>query len=136
MLLPYGLESLMQEAMRLTVVAVTKTFDAGAIELPRSLQDSPMSVRATLRKRWPNSPTSSARPHFTSSGQLQRNKVRRLAPYVDVWQSVDRPEVASEIANRAPGARIMVQVDISGEETKAGVEAKGLVDASRSFTAN
>ena len=56
--------------------------------------------------------------HFI--GWLQRNKVRSLAPVVDVWQTVDRPELAREIAKRAPGASVMIQVDISGEETKGG----------------
>ncbi len=108
-----------------TVVAVTKTFDAGAIDaaIAAGFTDVGESyAQETLAKL----PDVVGTPTLHFIGQLQRNKVRRLAPYVDVWQSVDRPEVASEIANRAPGARIMVQVDISGEETKAGVEAKGL----------
>jgi pyridoxal phosphate enzyme (YggS family) len=56
--------------------------------------------------------------HFI--GGLQRNKVRKLAGIVDVWQSVDRPELADEIAHRVPGAPVMLQVDISGEESKGG----------------
>ena len=43
-----------------------------------------------------------ARWHFL--GQLQRNKVRQLAPWVGCWQSVDRAELGAEIARRAPGA--------------------------------
>lgn len=56
--------------------------------------------------------------HFI--GGLQRNKVRKLAGIVDLWQSIDRPELADEIATRAPGAPVMLQVDISGEESKGG----------------
>lgn len=56
--------------------------------------------------------------HFI--GRLQRNKVRQLAECVDVWQSVDRAELVDEIARRAAGARIMVQVDLSGEPQKGG----------------
>lgn len=56
--------------------------------------------------------------HFV--GGLQRNKVRKLAPVVDVWQSVDRLDLGLEIAKRAPGATVMVQVDLSGEESKRG----------------
>ena len=44
-----------------------------------------------------------ARWHFL--GQLQRNKVRQLAPWVTCWQSVDRAELGAELARRAPGAR-------------------------------
>jgi len=56
--------------------------------------------------------------HFI--GQLQRNKVRQLAPWVAVWESVDRFELADEIANRAPGASVLVEVNIAGEVQKGG----------------
>jgi uncharacterized pyridoxal phosphate-containing UPF0001 family protein len=46
--------------------------------------------------------------------------VRALAPVVRVWQSVDRAELAVEIAKRAPGAMVFVQVNASGEGQKAG----------------
>jgi pyridoxal phosphate enzyme (YggS family) len=66
--------------------------------------------------------------HFI--GHVQRNKVRALAPEVRVWQSVDRRELAAEIAKRAPGATVLVQVNASGEAQKAGCafdEAPALV---------
>jgi pyridoxal phosphate enzyme (YggS family) len=53
-------------------------------------------------------------------GGLQRNKVRQAAPYVHLWQSVDRLSLAAEIANRAPGAAILVQVNVSGSEHQGG----------------
>jgi pyridoxal phosphate enzyme (YggS family) len=56
--------------------------------------------------------------HFI--GQLQTNKVRQLAGLVDVWESVDRARLVTELARRAPGARVLVQVDTTGEEGKAG----------------
>jgi uncharacterized pyridoxal phosphate-containing UPF0001 family protein len=46
--------------------------------------------------------------------------VRQLAEIVDVWQSVDRVELVDEIAKRAPGATIFLQVNLSGEEQKGG----------------
>jgi hypothetical protein len=66
--------------------------------------------------------------HFI--GRLQRNKVRHIAHLVSVWQSVDRLSLGAEIARRAPGARVMVQCNISGEEAKGGcrlADAPGLV---------
>ncbi len=51
--------------------------------------------------------------HFI--GQLQTNKVRLLTEIVDVWESVDRERVVDELARRAPGARVLVQVDAAGE---------------------
>lgn len=49
--------------------------------------------------------------HFI--GQIQRNKVRKIAPVVSVYQSVDREAVACEIARWAPSAEILVQVDVA-----------------------
>ncbi|MFN8017881.1 MAG: YggS family pyridoxal phosphate-dependent enzyme [Acidimicrobiales bacterium] len=60
-------------------------------------------------------------------GRLQRNKVRQLAPHVHLWQSVDRVELGAEIARRAPGARVLVQVNVSDEPQKGGC-APGEVD--------
>lgn len=66
--------------------------------------------------------------HFI--GRLQRNKVRQIAAYVALWQTVDREELAAEIARRAPGAGVLVQLNLSGEPQKGGClpdEAAGLV---------
>ena len=59
-----------------------------------------------------------ARWHFI--GRLQTNKVRALAPHVSLWESVDRPELVAELARRAPGAAVLVQVNISDEPQKGG----------------
>ena len=71
-------------------------------------------------------------PRWHFIGQLQRNKVRHLAPLVSVWQSVDRLALGAEIARRAPGATVMVQCNLSGEEHKGGctfAEVPGLASA-------
>ena len=67
-------------------------------------------------------------------GRLQRNKVRRLAGLVSLWQSVDRPELVDEIARWAPGARVLVQVDVLGRSGQGGCrpsEVETLVVRSR-----
>ncbi|MCH1434970.1 MAG: YggS family pyridoxal phosphate-dependent enzyme [Acidimicrobiales bacterium] len=101
------------------VVAVTKTFGpdavdaavaAGLVDVGENYAQEAVAKLAEI--------TTDPTVHFI--GRLQRNKVRSLAPVVDVWQSVDRPELVREIAKRAPGASIMVQVDISGEDSKGG----------------
>jgi pyridoxal phosphate enzyme (YggS family) len=61
--------------------------------------------------------------HFI--GQLQTNKVRAVAGIVDVYQSVDRPSLVTELARRAPGARVLVQVDLAGIEGEGGVPRGG-----------
>jgi uncharacterized pyridoxal phosphate-containing UPF0001 family protein len=58
--------------------------------------------------------------HWHWIGRLQRNKVRQLAPLVSLWESVDRPELAAEIAARAPGAAVLVQVNVAGASTQGG----------------
>jgi uncharacterized pyridoxal phosphate-containing UPF0001 family protein len=51
---------------------------------------------------------------------MQRNKVRLVAPVVALWESVDREEIAAEIGRRAPGAAVLVQVNVTGEPQKGG----------------
>lgn len=60
----------------------------------------------------------SVRWHFL--GRLQRNKVKMLAPLVTYWQSVDREELGSTIARHAPGARVLVEVNVGEESQKGG----------------
>ena len=54
-------------------------------------------------------------------GAIQSNKVRQLAPYISLWQGVDRESVISELGKRAPGAEILLQVNTTNEDTKSGV---------------
>jgi uncharacterized pyridoxal phosphate-containing UPF0001 family protein len=62
---------------------------------------------------------------------VQRNKVRRVSPHVHLWQSVDRASAGQEIAKHTSGARVLVQVNVSGEGAKHGCrfdDAPALVD--------
>lgn len=61
-------------------------------------------------------------PEWHFIGRLQRNKVRRIADVVTSWDSVDRSELLGEIAKRAPGARVLLQVNVSEEPGKGGCE--------------
>jgi PLP dependent protein len=56
--------------------------------------------------------------HFI--GQLQTNKVRQIAGLVDVYETIDRPAVVVEVAKRAPGAHVLVQVHTTVEPGKGG----------------
>jgi pyridoxal phosphate enzyme (YggS family) len=70
-----------------------------------------------------------AQVHFI--GRLQSNKVRQLAPLVDVWESVDRTSLLDAIASRQPGAAVLVQVNATGEPNKGGcapADVAALVD--------
>ena len=75
---------------------------------------------------------SRVRWHFI--GQVQRNKVRLVAPDVALWQSVDRLTVGNEIARRAPGAAVLVQVNLTDDPARGGARAElvpGIVEGLR-----
>jgi len=70
--------------------------------------------------------------HFL--GRLQRNKVRSLAGRVTWWQSVDRETLGVTIARHAPGAKVLVEVNLADEPQKGGcapADAGRLADALR-----
>ncbi len=68
--------------------------------------------------------------HFI--GHLQRNKVKYIVDKVDSIDSVDSYELAAEIDKRAKAKNItmdiLVQVNIGDEQSKSGVNAKGVCD--------
>ncbi len=64
--------------------------------------------------------------HFI--GRLQSNKVRQLAGAVDVFETVDRRSLVAEIARRAPGAMVLVQVNATGEQGKGGCDPADVAD--------
>lgn len=104
-----------------TVVAVTKAFGPWAVDASAACGIADIGenyAQECVAKLGEASAAPMPRVHFI--GRLQRNKVRMLAGCVDVWQTVDRAELAREIGRRAPGAEVMIQVNISGEATKAG----------------
>jgi hypothetical protein len=91
------------------VVAVTKGFGPEAVQAARAagLTDVGENYASELQAKAPG-PAGTCW-HFL--GAVQRNKVRSLAPLVDVWQGVARLVEGERIAQCAPGARVLVQVD-------------------------
>jgi pyridoxal phosphate enzyme (YggS family) len=106
----------------ITLVAVTKGFGpevalaaagAGLLDLGENyaqelVAKAPVLADAGHQVRW------------HAIGRLQRNKVRSLASVVSLWQTVDRIDLGLEIARRAPGAAVLVQVNVSDEPQKGG----------------
>jgi hypothetical protein len=106
---------------RIRLIAVTKGFGVDVVRaaLAAGLVDVGESyAQEMLEKVDRLEEEPSLRWHFV--GRLQRNKVRKLAPFVTLWHSVDRLSLGAEIARWAPGARVLAQVDLSGEPTKGG----------------
>lgn len=107
----------------LTVVAVTKGFgaDAPTAALQAGLVELGESYAQELRGKadavaGPDLPT----PRWHFIGRLQSNKVRLVADRVACWQSLDRASVVDEVADRAPGARVLIQVNAADEDGKGG----------------
>lgn len=102
------------------VLAVTKTFPAAVARLAATvgLFELGENYGQELAEKAPELADTPVRWHFI--GALQRNKVRKIARYVSVWQTVDRVELATEIAKRAPEASILIQVNTTDEAQKSG----------------
>lgn len=60
--------------------------------------------------------------HFI--GHVQRRKAKEIVPRVALIHSVDSARLVEELAKRAPqrGVEVLLQVNVSGEESKYGVE--------------
>jgi pyridoxal phosphate enzyme (YggS family) len=113
-----------RDARDVALVAVTKTVDAGAIEEAveagvtdigeNYVQDS-LAKHATIggRIRW----------HMI--GHLQRNKAAQAVRIFDLVQGADSLSLVSELGKRASSIgkvqEVLIEVNISGEESKTGV---------------
>ncbi len=116
------------------IVAVTKGFgpeaigravDGGARTIGENYAQELLSKRETIERLHPT-------VHFI--GNLQTNKVRQLVGLVDVWSSLDRRSIVDEVAKRAPGASVLIQVNSTGESGKSGCtpdQVGGLVGHAR-----
>ncbi|MCH9834924.1 YggS family pyridoxal phosphate-dependent enzyme [bacterium] len=106
------------------ITAVTKAFaptvvdtavEAGCTVIGENYAQDLLSKRAAIECLVPH-----RRPRVDFIGHLQSNKVRQLVGLVDRWCTIDRSSIAKEIANRAPGAEVLLQVNATGEENKGG----------------
>ncbi len=105
------------------IVAVSKRFGADAVEaaLSAGLDNIGESyAQELLAKASVLAERSVEAPEWHFVGNLQRNKVSKIAHLVGLWHSVDSLALGTEIAKRAPGARVLVQVNASGASTQGG----------------
>jgi len=100
------------------VLAVTKGFGAEAIDA--ALAAGCVAIGENYAQELLAKREAAARAEVHFIGQLQTNKVRQIAGLVDVYETVDREHLARELAKRDPGARVLVQVDTTGEPGKGG----------------
>ena len=108
----------------ITLVAVTKTvtaketrevMDAGVTTLGENRVQSLLEKYETLKDE----------PTWHLIGHLQTNKVKYIADKVSMIHSVDSLKLAEEISKKFSelnkAANILIQVNVSGEESKFGI---------------
>lgn len=129
-----------RSAADITLVAVSKTFDADAIRpVIRAGQDLFGENRVQEAKgKWPGLKQEFPDVRVHLIGPLQTNKVRDAVALFDCIETVDRPKLARALAKemQATGRQIpvFVQVNTGAEPQKAGVlpdETDGLVELCR-----
>lgn len=92
---------------------VAEALDAGLADLGENRAQELLAKAPILASR-------ASPPTWHFVGQLQRNKVTGLVPWVRWWHSVDRFPLGEAIARRAPGARVLVEVNLGREPRKGG----------------
>ena len=119
------------DAVNVAILAVTKGFGAEAVRMAMAagLDEVGENYAQELVAKVEAIAADQPRWHFI--GRLQRNKVRKLAPSVHLWQSVDRIALGHEIAHHAPGAAVLVQVNVSAEPQKGGCDPNEVAELVR-----
>ena len=107
-----------------TIVAVTKGFGADAVRAAVAaglLDVGENRVQEALEKQQglgTGDSGSGIRWHLI--GHLQRNKAKLVPGRFELVHSVDSLALATELDRRASGLRVLLQVNVAGEEQKSG----------------
>lgn len=110
------------------LVAVTKRFPADRINeaIEAGVKAIGENRVQEAEAKWPDLLPGPER-HLV--GRLQRNKAGKAAELFDRVQSIDGEKLAHALSRRAEGAGrripVLVEVNVSGEETKGGVDPAG-----------
>lgn len=121
---------------RVRLVAVTKGFgpdavraalSAGVTDIGENYADELVGKADALAASG-GEPSAGPLPRWHFLGAIQRNKVARLAPLVDCWQSVARIEEGRAIARRRPGVSVLVQVDVASAQGRNGCRPEDVAE--------
>jgi pyridoxal phosphate enzyme (YggS family) len=113
----------------ITIIAVSKTRTVGEIQevLDLGLTHLGENRVQELQEKWP---TLGGRATWHLIGSLQTNKVKPALDMATLIHSLDRVSLLDELAKQAERrgapAHVLVQVNVSGEESKHGIEADSL----------
>lgn len=119
----------------ITLIAVTKVFPAEIILGAYAAglrQFGENFVQEFEGKKPAVARLEGARVHLI--GHLQSNKARRAAELFDVIQTVDTPKLARRLNEYGRDLEVMIEVKLSGEESKRGAaedDVSQLIDAVR-----
>jgi hypothetical protein len=108
----------------ITIVAVTKTVGRAAVDEAYALGLRHFGENRVqdARQKFAEPLPADATLHLI--GQLQTNKAKYAVSLFDIIESVDRPSLIDELerqgAKRNTVVRILLEVNVSGEEQKAG----------------
>jgi len=109
------------------LVAVSKTFDAAAIEPVIAAGQTVFGENRVqeAKSKWPELTTRHSGIELHLIGPLQSNKAREAVALFDAIHSVDRPSLcealAKEIARQERRPLLFVEINTGGEPQKAGV---------------
>jgi PLP dependent protein len=125
-------------ASEISLVAVSKTFPPGILQ--RAIEAGATDLgenRAQELKEKVAVLGDTVRWHFV--GPLQTNKVRLVAGVASLIHSVDRLDLAETISRRAGALDtvqdVLIEVNVTGEANKHGVEPAGALALARSVVA-
>ncbi|MDF2388674.1 YggS family pyridoxal phosphate-dependent enzyme [Nostoc ellipsosporum NOK] len=122
-----------REAGAVTLVAVSKTFDATAISPVIEAGQRVFGENRVqeAQGKWPGMKQTFPDIELHLIGPLQSNKAKDAVALFDVIETVDREKIAAELAReisrqgRAP--KLYVQVNTGSEPQKAGIEPRDAV---------
>ena len=115
-----------------TLVAVTKAHPIEAVQAALSHGLFDLGENRTEELEWKRAAVEEGRAQWHMIGHVQRRKAPRLVGMADLVHSIDSVRLAERLSRAAVEAdevvSVLVQVNTSGEESKAGFRGGGLKD--------
>ena len=105
---------------RITVVAVTKGFGSDVVARARRLGQLDFGENYASDLLTKSGCEAGAGSQWHYLGAVQRTTAHKLGARVHLWQAVDGLVAGERIAHAVPGARVLLQVNVSGEPQKRG----------------
>lgn len=141
----------LRQPQDILLLAVSKTFDASAVmeaidagqrdfgeNYLQEAVDKIEEVRALQNNGSHDAATRTALLNWHFIGPIQSNKTRPLAEHFDWVHSVDREKIATRLSQQRPPhlppLNVCIQVNISNEESKSGVQPEDVPALARSIS--